>query len=344
MKKIIYILWAVSCIMMTACSEDDSIAEITSLNIVESVVDFDVTGGEGFLKVENGSNEMNVTSNTDWCIIKDVTSDKVTFVVDQNNDVVSRSALIKLEFDGQSKQVAITQAGGVSVYEPGVYKRFGNDAFNADISVTSTLPIVVSISDDAKDWLNYKAVDGGFEFSGSANDTGDIRWTKVTITSGKTSSYYYFMQYDIDDLLGNYIGVSQIYSTYMQVDGYYNIAAQIAPIGNGKYTMQFPDILGRGNTLSLEASYVNGMFVVRTPQSQDYKVQIFYGSMIAGAGNQLFLGANIPIAPVISGNNVLLSYTSDTFFILGLFSGPVASETNYIQQYTEFPAIILQKN
>ncbi|WP_294469708.1 BACON domain-containing protein [uncultured Bacteroides sp.] len=344
MKKIIYILWAVSCVMMTACSEDDSIVEITSLNIVESVVDFDATGGEGFLKVENGSNEMNVTSNTDWCVIKDVTSDKVTFVVDQNNDIVSRSALIKLEFDGQSKQVAITQAGGVSEYESGVYKRFGNDAFNADISVTSTLPITVSISDDAKDWLNYKAIEGGFGFSGSANDTGDIRWAKVTITSGKTSSYYYFMQYDVDNLLGNYIGISQIYSTYMQgVDGYCNIAAQISPNDNGKYIIQFPNILG-DNTLSLEASYVNGMFVVETPQSQDYMVKIYYGSMIAGAGNQLLFNSKIPIAPVISENNVLLSYASDTFFILGLFKEPVVSVENYARQYTEFPAIILQKN
>lgn len=44
MNKILYILLALFCIGVTACDNDDTVIELTSLSIVEATVDFDAIG------------------------------------------------------------------------------------------------------------------------------------------------------------------------------------------------------------------------------------------------------------------------------------------------------------
>lgn len=203
MKQILYTLLALFCIGMTACDNDDSVIEATSLDIIESTVDFEAIGGEGFIKVENGSAEMKVLSDAEWCSIKNVTNDKITFDVALNESMATRSAIVKMEIAGKSKQVCITQVGVVSQYETNIFYAYSdNVAITKTINFSSTLPISVTVSDDAKTWLSYVNAEGGFVFTGTANDTGSARMGKATIKAGRISIDYYFLQYDIDDLCG----------------------------------------------------------------------------------------------------------------------------------------------
>ena len=65
MNKILYTLLAILCIGVSACSDDDAV-EVASLNIVQSTVDFSAAGGEGFITLENGNDNLEVLSNMEW--------------------------------------------------------------------------------------------------------------------------------------------------------------------------------------------------------------------------------------------------------------------------------------
>lgn len=202
MNKILYTILALFCIGVTACDNDDSVVELSSLDIIEATVDFDAIGGEGFISLKNTGNvEIKASSSEEWCSIKNATNDKITFVVTPNGEITTRAAVIRISVSGEEKQVSVTQIGVVSQYDSdNFYSYADNVSFEKNINFTSTLPITVSIEDAAKSWLSYKEIEGGFTFSGVKNDTENGRMGKVTIKSGTMSVDYYFLQYDMEDL------------------------------------------------------------------------------------------------------------------------------------------------
>lgn len=205
MNKILYALLALLCIGVTACDNDDEVTEIASLNIVKATVDFSAMEGDGYIALENGDSELKAVSNVEWCKIKEITDDKVTFSVTPNEGLTTRAAAISISIPGEEKRVGITQAGVVSEYDSDNFYSFADNlAFNKTINFTSTLPVTVSIEDAAKTWLSYQKIEGGYVFAAEANETGSARFGNVTITSGRTSIDYYFLQYGLDDLLGTW--------------------------------------------------------------------------------------------------------------------------------------------
>lgn len=205
MNKILYTLLALFCIGVTACDNDDDVTKIASLNIVEATVDFDAIEGEGYIVLENGNSELKAVSAAEWCKIKDVTGDRVTFSVTANRGLTTRAAAIRISIPGAEKRVSITQIGVVSEYDSDNFYAFSdNVAFTQTINFTSTLPITVSIEDAAKSWLSYQEIEGGYVFAAKANDTGSAHFGKATIASGDTSIDYYFLQYGLDDLYGTW--------------------------------------------------------------------------------------------------------------------------------------------
>lgn len=206
MNKILYTILALLCIGVASCDNDDSVIEHTSLGIRQAIVDFDAVGGEGFVTLENNSNtEIKVSSSEEWCSIKNVTSDKITFSVTSNGALTTRAAVIEISIPGEEKLVSITQVGVVSEYELDNFYAFAdNEGFTKTINFTSTLPITVSIEDAAQSWLSYKEIEGGFVFAAEANNTGSAQFGKATIVSGNAFVDYYFLQYGLDDLLGTW--------------------------------------------------------------------------------------------------------------------------------------------
>lgn len=206
MNKILYTILALLCIGVASCDNDDAVVELTSLNIREATVDFVAVGGEGFITLGNNSNaEAKVSSSEEWCSIKNVTSDKITFSVAVNEALTTRAATIMISIPGEEKQVSITQSGVVPEYELDNFYAFAdNKGFTKTINFTSTLPITVSIEDAAKSWLSYKEIEGGFSFTAAPNESGNAHFGKVTIVSGSASMDYFFLQYGLDDLLGTW--------------------------------------------------------------------------------------------------------------------------------------------
>lgn len=348
MNKILYTLLAILCIGISACSDDDAV-EVASLNIVQSTVDFSAAGGEGFITLENGNDNLEVLSNMEWCSIKSVTSDKITFNVALNNDLVTRAAAITVKLGGEMKRVSITQSGVIAKYASDTFYRYSeNVAFSRTINFTSTLPVSVSINSDAQDWLSYTNAEGGYVFTGTANDTGSARLGKATISSGSTSVDYYFYQYGIDDLLGQYAGAIQVYSDVFGLDGALpledNTLITSSVTGDGTYLIQLPMLNLLGAVLKMTATYRNGAFVITTPQQQAYQISAGYGSIIAKSDDGLYLQASILIAPtLLSNGRIGLVYGSDVYPILGLFKNRVPTANNYTGYSIDFPVLLMQK-
>lgn len=348
MKNILYALLALFCIGVTACDNDDTV-ELASLNIIKSTVDFNAIGGEGYVMLENGSNELKVTSNMEWCSIKDVTSDKITFSVTQNNGITTRTATITLGLGATVKRVSITQMGLIVKYGSDTFYRCPeNIAFSKTVNFTSTLSVSVSIDPNAQNWLSYASVEEGYVFTGTANDSGSPRLGKVTITSGSISSDYYFYQYGLSDLLGEYSGAVQLYSDYFGLDFAIPLEKNTRIIekegSSGKYMLELPMLDLLNATLEMEAIYQNGIFIITTPQQQDYRLSIGYGSIIAKASDGLYLRADIGVAPtILSNGEIALTYVSDVYPILGLFTGRVPTANNYTGNSIDFPVILMQK-
>lgn len=353
MKKIVYILWALLPIIVIACDNDDSVSEIASLTIVESTVDFQASGGEGYIKVENGSDGMEATSSVGWCKIVNATSDKITFTIAQNNDIMTRAAVVVVKQSGQAKQVCITQAGILSQYDKSSYYRFTNVAFTKKINFTSTAAISVTVDEGARSWLTYEITEGGYVFKGSGNETGKARVGKATIVSGPNSVDYYFIQYDVEGLLGKYIGAAQVASNYLTISNPVVSLESGTEIvkkegAEGQYLFRLKMSSFLQTTLTLTATYRNGAFVITTPQPQEYTYasatgETYFSSMILADAEGLFLEGNLMIAPILVEGELMLSYVSDTSLILGLFNTEIPDVDEYAGKYTEFSVILLQQ-
>ena len=79
--------------------------------------------------------------------------------------------------------------------------------------MSSNLPIQVSIPADASQWLSYEMTSDGFKFIATENLTGKIRSAIVKVTTGIREIEYALLQYDIDDLLGQWTGVVKVVAT-----------------------------------------------------------------------------------------------------------------------------------
>ena len=68
-----------------------------------------------------------------------MTSDKITFNVALNNDLVTRAAAITVKLGGEMKRVSITQSGVIAKYASDTFYRYSeNVAFSRTINFTST--------------------------------------------------------------------------------------------------------------------------------------------------------------------------------------------------------------
>lgn len=213
MKKILYLLLCMMPLGFVSCESEDEKGDVvpSSLEIAASSLDFDAAGGDGFIDMHAYSQKVTAESSAEWCEITEVTDTKVTFKVAVNEDIESRLATITVATPQEERHISVLQSGVVCTYDTNLeYMYDENAAFEEEIAFSSTLPVVVTIPDEAKSWLSYVAVEGGYKFTGKANNTGSLfRTANVTISSGEKSVVYSFTQYSLsnvtfDDLMGNW--------------------------------------------------------------------------------------------------------------------------------------------
>ena len=204
MKKIIYLLAAV--IGMFACN-DDKVEYIPQeqLEVTQSDVDFTATGGEGTIRIANGSAGMEASSDADWCKVTAQSAQGVTFTVTANARLQSRSAVLSLK-DGQKQaKIAVTQAGFVAEFEENVFFPYaGNASFSKLLSCEGDITIHATVDPSASSWLSCKEAAGGYVVSAASNVGEVARMGKVTLQAGELAKDYFFLQYG-DNLSGSWI-------------------------------------------------------------------------------------------------------------------------------------------
>ncbi|WP_195654394.1 BACON domain-containing protein [Bacteroides sp. 1001136B_160425_E2] len=203
MKKLLNILILSLCVWTTGCNDDDT--DISILKIIQSNTTFKAAGGEGFIKIE-ASGAVTANSDADWCVITDMTNEIVTFDVKENYDYPGRYAQIIIRNGEKDQKVAVTQEGAIIIYdENDLEQATGNEESSLVIALTGSFPFEITIPKTAKDWLSYELVDEGVRFNFKKNTTNAARGTQVQITNGTRTANYVLMQYDAENLLGNWV-------------------------------------------------------------------------------------------------------------------------------------------
>lgn len=207
MRKIFNIVLLVFSVFIVGCSDEDDSTTLEMLKVVKSDVAFQAVGGAGSIRVQAGM-PISAESGADWCKITEVENNTVVLLVAANTGYPSRSTQITIA-DGVNKQmVTVTQEGAVFIYNEAEQELVVGDApATIPIELSGSLPCTVEIPESAKDWLSYKATSNeGGEFILTANTTKMLRGAIVNVKSGVRTVTYSILQYEIDDMVGDWRG------------------------------------------------------------------------------------------------------------------------------------------
>lgn len=199
-KNILYLIIAGCCLLTAACNDEDTqYIPPVELQLSTSAVEFKSTGGEGTIEVGNADQQLQVSSNAEWCTINGCNNGVVNFTVDENTEMETRTAVISLTMGESSAKVGITQMGLITSYEQESFFSFGeNKGFKQFIRFESELPVTVKIGDEAASWLSYEEVAGGYNIIGTDNTESLERIGKLILESGNMVKEYQFMQFSKD--------------------------------------------------------------------------------------------------------------------------------------------------
>ena len=263
MKNILNLYLIIFCLFFVAgCSSDDDAATV-KLTIIKSDLDTKASGGTGTVEFA-ATGTVTATVNADWCQVIEVADHKVSISVDANTGYPGRSAQIVLTDGVSTQQATILQEGAIWKY-------------NRDATYFTLT--------DAAEWLSYEMTSDGFKFIATENLTGKIRSAIVKVTTGIREIEYALLQYDIDDLLGQWTGVVKVVATAFGINQVLSLEenTQIVknPGGNG-YIFQLPMTRLLGATIVLAVTYQDGALAITTPQQQNYALSDGQGGVMYG--------------------------------------------------------------
>lgn len=337
-------------IFAAGCSSDDDDSSV-KLTIVNTDLEIEANGGVGTVEYL-AIGTVTATVNVDWCQVTEVSGTKVTVSVDANTGYPGRSAQLLLTDGTTTQQVTILQEGAIWKYNKNAtYLNLTDAGGDIPVDMSSNLPIEISIPANVSQWLSYEMTGNGFKFVVKENSTGHIRGAIIKVTTGVREVEYALLQYDEDDLLGEWTGAVQVVSSYFQLNTVagFEENTQIVKNADGSgYQLQL--VLNKilDTTLVLDAIYEDGALVVDIPQMQnlgiyDENKNVLYASMIAGDNDGLYIKAKVYLAPVLlEDGQIALAYATDTYWVLGFFKDRVPSNSNFTGYTVNFPVILMQ--
>lgn len=233
MKKIFEISLLLLCLTIyCGCSNDDE--PQASLDIVESKVNFQALGGEGYIQFTAPA-LVKAEVNVDWCSITEISAGKVAFDVTPNHDYIGRNAILTVSYGTETKLFHINQAGAVFAYKQDEWMvRTSNEAASIPVTLYGSFDCEVIIPAEAQSWLSFRKVAGeqtGY-FVVTENTSGKMRGATVKVLSADRETGFQVIQYDMDDLLGLWNG------QFASSDGIYGLKdVQISRETDGTYTV-----------------------------------------------------------------------------------------------------------
>lgn len=184
MKKVIFSIFAVLSLMLTACNK----TEPACLSVVESNVDFTYEAGEGSVDFQTSSDIVSAEVDQEWCR---TTIRRTTVVVrtDENTGTEARTAQLTVKNkEGLSQTVEISQKGVRYAFEPADLE-FTADGGENSVEFFGPKMVVV-IPDGAKEWLSAEVGESSVKFICEPNDAITTRTAKVGFAiSSKSGSF-----------------------------------------------------------------------------------------------------------------------------------------------------------
>jgi len=161
-------------LFIVGCSDDDD--EGIKLSIVKSEVTFDANAGTGYIQVSSAKGAITASSDMSWCTVE-VSGDKVTVKVLQNETISGRTALISIMSENELVQVPATQSGSIFAADGvGSGMTVSFDGGDKTITVNSVLPIQISTNDN---WIQYHIDGDQITFTAPATDNPRIDTVKI---------------------------------------------------------------------------------------------------------------------------------------------------------------------
>lgn len=174
MKKILLMALTVAAFAFVGCSDDDDAQVATSaLEVKKSQIGFDAEGGQGTieLKVDASAGQVTATSSKDWVTINGVDAKAVTFTVGESDEALLRTANITIKAGKEEQVVTILQNGShftIST-EPVEVDASGETSLTIPYQATNSELPVVTIPDDAKEWLSAEVTTESIVLTGKLN-------------------------------------------------------------------------------------------------------------------------------------------------------------------------------
>jgi len=188
MKKILLMALTVAAFAFVGCSDDDD-AQVASsaIEVVKSQVGFEAEGGQGTieLKVDASAGAVTATSSKDWVVINSADAKAVTYTVGVSTEAMLRTADITIKAGKDEQVVTILQNGSrftIST-EPVEVDPSGETSVTIPYKASNSELPVVTIPDDAKEWLTAEVTAEGIKLTGALNYVAE-RQTTIAVKQG----------------------------------------------------------------------------------------------------------------------------------------------------------------
>ena len=343
MKNILNLYLIIFCLFFVAGCSSDEDATPVKLTILKSDLDMKASGGTGTVEFA-ATGPVTAKVNVDWCQVTEVTDSKVTISVDVNTGYPGRSTQIVLTDGVSTQQATILQEGAIWKYNKDDTEfRIDNEAGELSVVMSSSLPIEIHIPEAVNEWLSYELTDEGFNFIVKKNETGLIRATSVVVKTGERETKYTIMQYNASDLLGEWGGAAYMYG--MGLNNVYGFSPNPTITGSDEdgYTLTLPMVNFIGTSIVLNMTYSQGMFLIRIPQLQNFKMSGLFAIMVGADENSYYYsGRTLAIAPVLlKDGSVVLTCVTDVYLMFGLYTTATPSNNSFTGNSIEFPIMQL---
>lgn len=203
MKKTIYALLAVVCLLAAAACGDDNdnpYALHNDITVKQMDIFFSPAPSTGTIVVD-APGAVQAKSAADWCKVESVSGNTITLSADENNTLEGRSSLITIYTDDDSTTVTAQQEGLVFAIDATDIASDDNEGsrsftlhHNFDVDVTSTA-----------DWLKWSISGDRFNVHFDANNTGHVRKAYIKYNVAGTDYTITVRQMDFEkDIAGQY--------------------------------------------------------------------------------------------------------------------------------------------
>ncbi len=173
MKKILLMALTVAAFAFVGCSDDDDAQVATSaLEVKRSQVGFDADGGQGTIELKvDASAKVTATSSKEWVVINSVDSKAVTFTVGESAEAMLRTANITIKAGKEEQVVTILQNGSHFTIStaPVEVDATGETSLTIPYQASNSELPVVTIPDDAKEWLSAEVTAEAIVLTGKLN-------------------------------------------------------------------------------------------------------------------------------------------------------------------------------